>query len=234
MLLKIAGVSRAGCSAWPSWRPAVTRRRMPGCWCSGMRTRYCSGTRKQPKPGRPPASPGTPLNNAGRGIQGLARSPALWPTAAVWVPPCWPGGGQSQQGPDRALPARPAEAPGLGSAAGGWVLRWAGSDVGLCAPGDLLRQPAAMVAEFAARGAFPRTGRSPPARQPVKAEPATTSPVIRSAHDAQLTVSRAQPVDGYDTRSCPMSARWSPAVSSISPGRSAFDTHSGAPGRNGR
>ncbi len=45
-------------------------------------------------------------------------------------------------------------------------------------------------------------GRSSPARQPVRAEPATTSPAIRSAHDAQLTVSRAQPVGGYDTRSC--------------------------------
>jgi hypothetical protein len=45
-------------------------------------------------------------------------------------------------------------------------------------------------------------GPSPPAQQPVRAEPAITSPAICSAHDAQLTVSRAQPVGGYDTRSC--------------------------------
>ena len=45
-------------------------------------------------------------------------------------------------------------------------------------------------------GAFPRTGRSPRARRPARAEPATTSPAIRSAHGAQLTVSRAQPVGG--------------------------------------
>jgi hypothetical protein len=33
---------------------------------------------------------------------------------------------------------------------------------------------------------FPRTGRSPPARQLVRAEPATTSPAVRGARDAQL------------------------------------------------
>src|SRR4029077_20084120 len=35
------------------------------------------------------------------------------------------------------------------------------------------------------RQGFPRTGRSPPARQLVRAEPATTSPAIRGARDAQ-------------------------------------------------
>ena len=54
-------------------------------------------------------------------------------------------------------------------------------------------------------------GPSPPAQQPVRAEPAITSPAICSAHDAQLTVSRAQPVGGYDTRSC--------RIEGVAPGR---------------
>ena len=34
---------RAGCSVWPSWCSAATWQRMPSCWCSGIRTRYCGG-----------------------------------------------------------------------------------------------------------------------------------------------------------------------------------------------
>ena len=51
--------------------------------------------------------------------------------------------------------------------------------------------PGGLAARADQKRGFPRTGRSPPARQPVRAEPATMSPAIRSAHDAQLTVSRA-------------------------------------------
>ena len=51
---------------------------------------------------------------------------------------------------------RPSEAPGLGSAVGGWVPCRAGCDIRLCAPGNLLRQLAAMVAELTAHGHLER------------------------------------------------------------------------------
>jgi len=43
---------------------------------------------------------------------------------------------------------------------------------------------------------FPRAGHSPSARQLVRAEPATTSPAIRGARDAQLA-SLAEPARAY-------------------------------------
>ena len=59
-----------------------------------------------------------------------------------------------------------------------------------------MRQSRRLAARADEMRGFPRTGRSPPARQLVGAEPAATSPAIRSARDAQLA-SLAEPAGAY-------------------------------------